>query len=35
MKKALIAIDLITLYMKKEGFLERADIKVLTGVEKL
>jgi len=25
MKKALIAIDLITLYMKKEGFLERAD----------
>jgi CheY-like chemotaxis protein len=31
MKKALIAIDLITLYMKKEGFLERADIKVLTA----
>ncbi len=30
MKKALIAIDLISLYMKKEGFLDRADIKVLT-----
>jgi len=31
MKKALIAIDLIGLYMKKEGFLDRADIKVLTA----
>jgi CheY-like chemotaxis protein len=31
MKKALIAIDLIGLYMKGEGFLDRADIKVLTA----
>jgi len=31
MKKALIAIDLIGLYMKKEGFFDRADIKVLTA----
>ena len=31
MKKVLIAIDLITLYVKKEGFLDRADIKVLTA----
>ncbi len=31
MKKALIAIDLISLSMMKEGFLDRNDIKVLTA----
>lgn len=30
-KKALIAIDLISLYMKKDSFLDRAVIKVLTA----
>ncbi len=31
MKKALIAIDLISLYMKKDSFLDRADIKILSA----